>query len=143
MLARKKLGTRAPAVSLPSPLSDDRKIAFHSSSLGATASASEDSVIPVRMLHLSRSTISCDLRTASAGLPPVASARGWRGRGAGRPRRAAGAPAVSVLHLGPHLAAALQLLPDRTERSGQRQWHTDLDRFCRRHPPPPRHTPGC
>src|SRR6516164_8178861 len=77
MLARKKLGTRAPAVSLPSPLSDERKIAFHSSSLGATASASEDRVIPVRMLHLSRSTISCDLRTASAGLPAVSSISGW------------------------------------------------------------------
>src|SRR5437588_2783991 len=83
MLARKKLGTKDSAVSRPSPLSEDTKIAFHSSSFGTTASASEDSVIPVKMLQPSRSTISCALRTASAGLPPVSSISSW----IGRPRR--------------------------------------------------------
>ena len=77
MLARKKLGTKDSAVSRPSPLSDETKIAFHSSSFGTTASASEDSVMPVKMLQPSRSTISCALRTASAGLPPVSSINNW------------------------------------------------------------------
>src|SRR4051794_12784142 len=59
------------------------KIAFHSSSFGTTARASDDSVMPVKMLQPSRSTISCALRTASAGLPPVSSSNSWTGR----PRR--------------------------------------------------------
>ena len=73
MLARKKFGTKDSAVRRPSPLSEETKIAFHSSSFGTTARASEERVIPVKMLQPSRSTISCALRTASAGLPPVSS----------------------------------------------------------------------
>src|SRR5437764_5624967 len=111
MLARKKLGTKDSAVSRPSPLSEETKIAFHSSSFGTTASASEDSVIPVKMLQPSRSTISCALRTASAGLPPVVFDQqlDWTAEEA----------TLGVLHFRPQLATALELLPDRTERTGQ------------------------
>src|SRR6185437_4723284 len=73
MLARKKFGTRLSAVNRPSPLSDEMKIESHSASLGTTASASDDSVMPVNRRQPRRSTISCALRTQLAGLPAVSS----------------------------------------------------------------------
>jgi hypothetical protein len=73
VLARKKFGTRLSAVSRPSPLSEDMKMAFHSASLGTMASASEDSVMPVNRRQSCLSTISWALRTQVAGLPAVSS----------------------------------------------------------------------
>src|SRR5215831_13034527 len=73
MLARKKLGTKLSAVSRPSPLSDEMKMAFHSASFGTMAKASEESVMPVKSRQSCRSTISCALRTQAAGLPAVSS----------------------------------------------------------------------
>ena len=73
MLARKKFGTRLSAVNRPSPLSDEMKIESHSASLGTTARASDDSVMPVSRRQSRRSTISCALRTQLAGLPAVSS----------------------------------------------------------------------
>ena len=80
MLARKKFGTKLSAVSRPSPLSDEMKIEFHSASFGTTASASDDSVMPVNRRQSWRSTISCALRTQLAGLPAVSSIRSSIGR---------------------------------------------------------------
>ena len=48
VLARKKFGTKLSAVRRPSPLSDEMKIEFHSASLGTMASASDESVMPVK-----------------------------------------------------------------------------------------------
>src|SRR5207248_4991421 len=93
------------------------------SSFGTTASASEDSVIPVKMLQPSRSTISCALRTASAGLPPVVFDQqlDWTAEEA----------TLGVLHFRPQLATALELLPDRTERTGQSERCSNFYRLGR------------
>ena len=56
------------------------KIASHSASFGTTASASDDSVMPVNRRQSRRSTISCALRTQLAGLPAVSSISSSIGR---------------------------------------------------------------
>src|SRR5713101_2631163 len=86
VLARKKFGTYFSAVSSPAPLMLETNSVFHSASLAATASASDDTRMPVRMLTLWRSTISWALRTQLAGLPCVSSKMNSTGRPSTPPR---------------------------------------------------------
>jgi hypothetical protein len=71
VLARKKRGTKSSAVRRPSPLPCEMNTAFHSSSFGSIAAASDETMTPVRMRQLSRSTSSCDFLTHCAGSPCV------------------------------------------------------------------------
>src|SRR3981189_836899 len=99
--------------------------AFHSSSFGSIAAASEDTMTPVRMRQPSRSTSSCDLRTAAAGSPAVS----WDRNSTGRPgtppcvlvtklpRRADHAP-LGIPHLLPQPARALRLAAEQRVAAG-------------------------